>query len=165
MNRVSGYRLAAVVGVALVGLLKAGAMPAQWAEPPAGNDSSAVAWVVERFSTALGSGDSTTALSLLAEDAVILEGGGVESRAEYRSHHLPADIGFSRAISSRGGPIIVRVVGDVAWASRTSTAEGTYRGRAVNSVAAELMVLTRGPGGWTIRAIHWSSRSRRPGGG
>lgn len=165
MNRVSGHRLAAVVGVALVGLLKAGATSAQGVEPPGGTDSSAVARVVERFTTALGSGDSTTALSLLADDAVILEGGGVESRAEYRSHHLPADIGFSRAISSRRGPIIVRVSGDVAWASRTSTAEGTFRGRAVKSSAAELMVLTRGPGGWTIRAIHWSSRSRRPGGG
>ena len=152
-------------GLALASLIPAAPLPAQGAAAPAGHDSSAVAMVVERFAAALASGDSTTALALLADDAVILEGGGVESRAEYRSHHLPADIGFSRAISSRRGPIIVRVMGDVAWASRTSTAEGTYRGRAVNSAAAELMVLTRQAGGWTIRAIHWSSRSRRPAGG
>lgn len=154
-----------VTGLALASLIPAAPLPAQGAAASAGNDSSAVAMVVEQFSAALASGDSAAALALLADDAVILEGGGVESRAEYRSHHLPADIGFSRAISSRRGPLTVRVVGDVAWASRTSTAEGSYRGRAVNSAVAELIVLTRQGGGWIIRAIHWSSRSRRPTGG
>ncbi len=42
---------------------------------------------------ALASGDSVTALELLAEDVVIYESGGVEaSREEYRSHHLPPDM-------------------------------------------------------------------------
>lgn len=127
-----------------------------------GADSAAVAAAVHRYHAALAAGDSAAALALLAPDAVILESGGVESRAEYRSHHLPADIEFARAVRSEQGPIRVRVQGDVAWASSTSTTQGEFRGRAINSAGAELMVLTRTPQGWRIAAIHWSSRTRRP---
>lgn len=125
------------------------------------NDSAAVLAVVERYHDALARGDSTTALSLLARDAVILESGGFETRAEYRSHHLPGDIAFARAVRRERGPIRVTIQGDVAWVSSTSTSRGEYRGRTVNSAGAELMVLSRGPDGWWIRAIHWSSRALR----
>ena len=126
-----------------------------------GGDSAAVASVVERYHRALESADSVGALALLASDAVILESGGVETREEYRSHHLPADIAFARAIKGVRSPIRVVVRGDVAWATSTSTAQGDFRGRPVNSAGAELMVLTRTTDGWRINAIHWSSRSRR----
>jgi ketosteroid isomerase-like protein len=125
-------------------------------------DSAAVAAVVERYHRALAAGDSTGALALLAPDAIILEAGGVETRAEYRSHHLAGDIEFARAVRSQRGPVRVRVRGDVAWATSTSTTEGQFRERAINSAGAELMVLTRTPRGWRISAIHWSSRTRRP---
>lgn len=125
------------------------------------SDSAAVAAVVERYHRALESGDSVGALALLTTDAVILESGGVETREEYRSHHLPADIAFARAVKSVRAPIRVVVRGDVAWATSTSTAQGEFRGRSVNSTGAELMVLTRAIDGWKINAIHWSSRSRR----
>ncbi|MFL5385010.1 MAG: hypothetical protein ACJ8GN_21020 [Longimicrobiaceae bacterium] len=52
--------------------------------------------------------------------------------------------------------------GEVAWAASTSTTQGEFRGRAINSEGAELMVLTRERGGWRIAAIHWSSHNRRP---
>ena len=126
------------------------------------SDSTAVAAVVNGFHAALSSGDSTTALRLLAPDALILESGGVETRAEYRGHHLPGDIEFARAIRSQRGPIRVRVEGSTAWATSTSTTQGDFRGRAINSAGAELMVLTRTPDGWRIAAVHWSSRTRRP---
>jgi ketosteroid isomerase-like protein len=100
-------------------------------------------------------------LSLLAPDAVILESGSVETREEYRAHHLPADMGFARAVASDDSGISVRVRGDVAWAWSTSVSRGEYRGRAVNTAGAELMVLTRSANGWRIAAIHWSSRQRR----
>ncbi len=125
-------------------------------------DSAAVAAVVERFHGALAAGDSTGALALLAPDAIILEAGGVETRAEYRAHHLGGDIEFARAIRRQRGPMRVRVKGDVAWATSTSVTEGQFRERAINSAGAELMVLTRTPRGWRISAIHWSSRTRRP---
>jgi ketosteroid isomerase-like protein len=126
-----------------------------------GGDSAAVASVVDRYHRALESADSVGALALLASDAVILESGGVETREEYRSHHLPADIAFVRAVTGVRSPIRVVVRGDVAWATSTTTAQGDFRGRPVNSAGAELMVLTRTTDGWKINAIHWSSRSRR----
>ncbi|HEU5184905.1 MAG TPA: nuclear transport factor 2 family protein [Gemmatimonadaceae bacterium] len=124
-------------------------------------DSSDVAAVVTRHHAALASGDSAAALALLTDDAVILESGGIETRAEYRSHHLQADVAFARAVKTERSPIRVVVRGDVAWASSTSVAQGEFRGRAINSVGAELMVLVRDSGGWKISAIHWSSRNRR----
>ncbi|HET7229921.1 MAG TPA: nuclear transport factor 2 family protein [Longimicrobium sp.] len=127
----------------------------------AGGDSAAVAQTVERFHRALAAGDSSAALALLASDVVIQESGDQESRAEYRSHHLAADIEFARAVPSRQGPIRVRVRGDAAWATSTTTTQGEFRGRAINSAGAEMMVLTREPGGWRIAAIHWSSHNRR----
>ncbi len=126
-----------------------------------GGDSAAVASVVDRYHRALESADSAGALALLASDAVILESGGIETREEYRSHHLPADIAFARGVKSVRSPIRVVVQGDVAWATSTTTAQGDFRGRPVNSAGAELMVLTRTTDGWKINAIHWSSRSRR----
>jgi ketosteroid isomerase-like protein len=124
-------------------------------------DSADVAAVVARFHAALAAGDSAAVLALLADDVVIGESGGVETRSDYRGHHLPADIEFARAVPSQRGPVLVRVQGDVAWASGTSVTQGEFRGRPLNSAGAELMVLSREPAGWRIRAIHWSSRTRR----
>ena len=126
-----------------------------------GSDSAAVVAAIDAYHRALSSGDSTAALALLAADAVILESGGVETRAEYRGHHLPADIEFARAVPSVRAPTRVVVQGDAAWAWSTSTTQGEFRSRAINSQGAELMVLSRDASGWKIRAIHWSSRNRR----
>lgn len=124
------------------------------------SDSADVLAAVARYQAALATGDSVTALSLLALDAVILESGGMEAREEYRSQHLPADISFARAVRSARSNVRVSVRGDAAWVSSTSTSSGEFRGRQINSRGAELMVLTREANGWRIRAIHWSSRNR-----
>lgn len=126
------------------------------------NDSAAVIAVVDRYHRALAGGDTAVALSLLANDATILESGDVETRDQYRSQHLPADIQFARAVPSVRGPVRVVLRGDVAWAISTSQARGEYRGRAIDSRGAELMVLTREGSIWKIRAIHWSSHATRP---
>lgn len=125
-----------------------------------GNDTAAVGGVVRKFNEALVRGDSMAALALLADDAVVLESGGIEDRSEYRSHHLGADIEYSRALPPKPGPLRIRVVGDVAWVASTSTVDGESNGRAVHSTTAALMVLARTGEGWRIRAIHWSSRRR-----
>lgn len=118
---------------------------------------------VDAFHRALAAGDSTTALSLLADDVTILESGGVEDKEHYRSGHLAGDIRFAAAVPRERGDIQVRVVGDVAWAWSTNVARGTMGEREVNSQGAELVVLGRVDGRWLIRAIHWSSRQlRRP---
>lgn len=131
------------------------------AVPAQGSDSAAVVAVIDSYHRALATGDSVAALALLAADAVILESGGVETREEYRGHHLPGDIGFARAVPSKRGAVLVVVRGDAAWASSTSTTQGEYRGRQINSSGAELVVLSRETDGWKIRAIHWSSRTRK----
>ena len=124
-------------------------------------DSTAVLETVRAFHAALADGDSTAALALLAPDVIVLESGGQETLDEYRAHHLPADIEFARAVASDPTGVQVTLAGDVAWISSSSATRGTFRGRPVNATGAELMVLSRSPAGWAIRAIHWSSRPAR----
>lgn len=139
---------------------KAAAPPSAIGKRVASPDSAEVARTVERFHQSIARGDSAMALSLLAADAVILESGSRESLAEYRSHHLPADIAFSQAVKEVRTPLQVTVRGDAAWAIGTGASQGTFRGRSVNSASAELMVLTRTTSGWRIAVIHWSSHKR-----
>jgi ketosteroid isomerase-like protein len=158
-------RASLLVGaLAVLGTATIAASSARTTELPAGPsaDSAAVAQAVTGFHKAVSSGDSTAALAFLAADAIILESGGVETRAEYRSHHLAGDISFAKAVPSTEGPLGVTIEGNTAWTTRTSTAQGTFNGRAINSSGAESMVLTKSASGWKIRSIHWSSRNRRP---
>lgn len=122
------------------------------------NSDAHIISIVDAFHGALASGDSTLALSFLAEDAIILESGGIEDREHYRTGHLAADIRFARAVSRERGQIRVTREGDVAWAHSRSTSKGKMGDREIDSRGAELMVLSRTNGEWKIRAIHWSSR-------
>jgi ketosteroid isomerase-like protein len=132
------------------------------AAQPAGSDSTAVSAVVSAFHSGLRNGDAAAVMRLIADDALFLEAGGVETRAEYEKNHLPADIEFEKVVSSKRSPIRVVVNGNSAWATCTSEFTGTFQGRAIDSLGAELMVLSREPAGWRIRAIHWSGRARKP---
>ncbi len=125
-------------------------------------DSAAVATTVSAFHQALEAGDSSAAIALLAMDAAVLEGGDIETMEEYRSHHLSADIAFAQSVRSVAGPLRIRISGGVAWVTSTSTTQGEYRGRKIDSVGAELVVLSRSDDQWKIRAVHWSSRARTP---
>ncbi|HEY9228936.1 MAG TPA: nuclear transport factor 2 family protein [Gemmatimonadaceae bacterium] len=155
-------------GALLLGLLLAGsdvfAATSASTSPAsaAASDSSDVVAAVAKFHAALAAGDSTAALGLLTADALIVEGGAVETRADYRGHHLPADIQFARAVPSTRRVVRVTVQGDAAWVVSTSVSQGESNGRTVNSAGAELVVLRRGASGWQISAVHWSSRTRRP---
>lgn len=154
LPRISGFAAALVA-------LFAAASVAQAQPPATAPDSATIVGTVDRFHQALAAGDSLGALALLTGDVVVLESGGFETRAEFRHHHLPADIHFARSTKGERTVRSVSQRGDVAWVAATSTATGTFRGRAVNSAGAELMVLVRTPGGWRIGAIHWSSRRRQ----
>jgi ketosteroid isomerase-like protein len=150
-----------VAAVATLTLLGISAELHAQQEATTANDSAAVVRVIHQFHAALEAADSAVVLRLLNDDAVILESGGVETKQEYRSHHLPSDIAFASALPRQTGPITVTVRGGVAWASSTSVARGRCRDRDVNSQTAELVVLQRHDDGWTISAIHWSSRTLR----
>lgn len=128
---------------------------------PAASDREAIAATVNAFHDALAKGDEAAALSLLAEDAQILESGDRQTRAAYTREHLPADIAFAKTVPSTQFALIVRQEGDVAWTTATSQSKGTYSGREINSDGAELMVLHKTSNGWRIRAIHWSGHPHR----
>jgi ketosteroid isomerase-like protein len=151
-----------LTAIAAILVLPGGTAPAYAKQAHAiAADSAAVIHVIHLFHTALATGDSATVLRLLHDEAVILETGDIETKQEYRSHHLPSDIAFARAVPRETGAVRVSVHGDVAWASSTSVARGRYRDRDVNSQSAELVVLQRSGDGWVISAIHWSSRTLR----
>ena len=150
-------RVRSLVMMLMFGMLGATAGPV--AAQPAG-DEAAVRAVVSGFHSGITSGAAAKVMSLVADDALFLEAGTVETRAQYEKDHLPADIAFEKGVTIKRSPIRIVIVGDAAWATSTSEYQGTFQGRAIDSLGTELMVLSRGPGGWRIRAIHWSSRAR-----
>lgn len=105
-------------------------------------------------------GDTAAAMRVIAPDAVFLESGKLETRAEYEANHLPADIKFESQVTGKRAPMRVTFEGNTAWVIATTEYEGTFDGAPVNFVSAQLMVLSRDSGNWRIRTIHWSSRRR-----
>lgn len=129
--------------------------------PPVVTDSADVVAAVAKFHAALAAGDSSAALALLSDDVTILESGGVETKTQYRTGHINGDMSFAKAVPSVRTVTGVKVRGDAAWVTSSSVTQGESNGRQINSVGAELVVLTREGGVWKIRAVHWSSRARR----
>jgi ketosteroid isomerase-like protein len=124
-------------------------------------EPAAVTTTVEAFHGTLQRGDEKAAMELLAPDAIILESGSAETRAQYEEHHLKEDIAFARDIKSDRSVLSVKIEGDVAWLVSTNRSNGSFRGREINSVGTELVVLTKSAKGWRIRAIHWSSHDTK----
>lgn len=118
--------------------------------------------IVDAFHQALHLGKTATAAALLAEDVLIYESGAVEqSKAVYAAHHLPADAAFSkatiRAVTRRSG----QAENNFAWIATESTTKGAYKGRPINSVSTETMILRRDGTAWKIVHIHWSSATMK----
>lgn len=125
-------------------------------------DPADVTAAVEAFYGAIKKGDAAAAMSLIAPGATFLESGKLETRAEYESNHLPADIEFESQVAGRRRPMQVNFQGDTAWVIAVTDYAGTFEGSPVDFVSAQLVVLTRESGRWMIRAIHWSSRPNIP---
>lgn len=134
-----------------------------WARQPATSDAAVVAHrqaarVVAAFHAALGRGDMAGAASLLADDALIYESGGVErSKAEYTSHHLRVDAAVAKALRRTVERTSGRAVGDLAWVASEARSMGTYKGKPIDSVGTETMILRRDARSWRIAHIHWSA--------
>lgn len=166
MSRCYRFNSALVLGVSLVAFRYA---PTPTSKADSGldhamqssTDSADVAATVQAFHAALQSGDSAAVMALLSPDVVIQESGGMETRDHYAGHHLTGDIAFAKALPGVRSAQRVVVNGTVAWSTSTSTTNGTYRDRQINSVGAEMMVLSRDSGRWRVRAVHWSSRAVR----
>jgi ketosteroid isomerase-like protein len=154
--------LAAFLGLFAMPAAAQDATPSHWTIQSADPVAASAVAAVEGFHAALKSGDADAALAFLAEDVVVLEGGGAErSRDEYAHHHLSADMAFAAATTAEVTRRAAWVEGDLAWVLTEGRTTGEFNGRAVNSVTAETMILQRGPHGWRIRHVHWSSRTPR----
>ncbi len=117
---------------------------------------------VDAFHAALDRGDTRAAASLLADDALIFESGGAErSKAEYAGHHLTADAEFSRAVSSVVTRRAGSSIGGIAWIASEGRTTGTYKGKALDLITTETMILRRIGSVWKITHIHWSSAAKR----
>ena len=125
-------------------------------------DPAEVTVVVESFYGAIKKGDAAAAMSFIAPDAVFVESGKLETRAEYESNHLPADIEFESQVNGKRRPMQVTFKDDAAWVIALTDYMGTFEGDPVDFISAQLVVLTRDEGRWRIRSIHWSSRPNLP---
>ncbi len=140
-------------------LLAAGAcltLPANGSEADA-PAAAAITAVAEKFHTTLATGKRDEVMSLLQPDALVVEGGTMQTRVEYEGEHLGEDIAYARAVPRKQLKVVVRQEGNVAWVTSTFRVTGTFQGKPVDSLAAETMVLTKSSAGWAIRSIHWSS--------
>jgi len=122
--------------------------------PPAPREED-IAKVVTAFYGAITAGDKAAAMHLIAPDAVFVESGKIETRAEYEANHLPADIEFESQVKAVRGPLRVTFHGaDTAWViSRAEYDEGNPE----KYINTQLMVLTRDSDDWRIRTISWST--------
>lgn len=111
--------------------------------------------VVNAFYGAISAGDEKAAMNLIAPDAVFMESGKIETRAEYEANHLPADIEFESHVKPVRGPLKVTFDGrNTAWViCRAEYDEGNPE----KYIITQLMVLTRDSGDWRIRTISWSA--------
>lgn len=115
--------------------------------------------VVDAFHAALARADGAAALAVLADDVLIFEGGYVErSKAEYASHHAPADAAYASAVPSKLEKRTAVADTDMVWITSESRATGRYKDKAVDQLTTETMVLRKTADGWRIVHIHWSSR-------
>lgn len=113
---------------------------------------------VDAFHAALKSGNSAGATALLADDALIFESGEVErSKAEYAARHLPADIEFSKTVPFE----LTRRHGAAgngwAWVASEGRMRGSWRGKPVDRLSTETILLRADEGSWKIIHVHWSS--------
>lgn len=115
--------------------------------------------LIEEFSSALRTGALDRVGELLADDVLILESGGAErSREEYLASHAGHDAAFLKDAKVSIAHRTARVAGDLAWVGTESEITTTSKGKPVRLASSETMVLRRGPEGWRIEHIHWSSR-------
>jgi ketosteroid isomerase-like protein len=122
---------------------------------PAPPNEADVTKVVDAFYGGITAGDTGAVMQLIAPDAVFVESGKIETRAEYEDNHLPADIEFESKVKATRGPLRVTFDGrETAWV--ISTAEYD-EGNPEKYINTQLMILTHDTGDWRIRSISWSS--------
>jgi hypothetical protein len=74
---------------------------------------------------------------------------------------MPGDMAFARAVpgivTNRSGDSD----GNTAWIASEGRTTGNFKGKPVDRLSTETMVLVRTGDAWRIRHIHWSSRAAK----
>ncbi|WP_234573485.1 nuclear transport factor 2 family protein [Rhodohalobacter sp. 614A] len=117
----------------------------------------AVIETLEAFHLAIIANDSEAAKKLLSDSVQILEGGNIETKHEYLSHHFHSDGRFLSAIDRKIDSQTISMEGNVAWISTQSHFWGNFNDRDIDLNGLELVVLQKVDENWKITALHWSS--------
>ncbi|MEL7832852.1 nuclear transport factor 2 family protein [Fodinibius sp. Rm-B-1B1-1] len=112
---------------------------------------------LDAFHQAIIENDSQAAQNLLSESVRILEGGNIETKEEYLSHHFHSDGKFLSAMKREVESRNVSIDKNTAWVSTQTHTWGTYSDRKLDLSSLELAVLKKVEGNWKISALHWSS--------
>ncbi|WP_255233328.1 nuclear transport factor 2 family protein [Aliifodinibius salipaludis] len=104
--------------------------------------------------------DVTKARQLLSDSARILEGGNIETKEQYLSHHFHSDGKFLSAMNQEVDSQTITFKDNTAWVSTQTHTWGTYNDRKLDLNSLELAVLQKIDGSWKLSALHWSSASR-----
>lgn len=148
----------------LAALLLAGATMAAPAAA-ASDDTAAIKAVLATYKTALERRDLTGVDALFAERNEVIESGKVEgSYADYVTHHIGPELGHIQRFTFDDYAVTVEQAGDIAWATETYRYTIVLPDRADPMVrqGVATTVLERREGAWKIRAMHSSSRARKP---
>lgn len=113
---------------------------------------------LDNFKAAIIDNDSEAASNVMADDVLILEGSGMETKEEYLSHHFHSDGKFLKALNREILTQKISLEGNTAWVSTVSSMKGTYSEREIDLTSLELAVLKKEGSDWKIAAIQWSSR-------
>ncbi|MEQ8577982.1 MAG: nuclear transport factor 2 family protein [Balneola sp.] len=129
---------------------------ASFAQQPTEKDM--IAKKLGDLKTAIVENDSEKAGEILHDDVTILEGGGMETKSQYLSHHFHSDGKFLSAMNREKISQEISVEGNMAWVTSKTKMTGTYSERKIDLSSLELAVLKKENGMWRVIALHWSSR-------
>jgi ketosteroid isomerase-like protein len=145
--------------IGVITLVVFGAVPLfAYSNPtPARADSLSAEAFMNRFHDSVAGGDSTAVASGLADDVTIAEGGSLQTRSEYLSHHFRGDARFLGSLTRKSISTSTRMDGNTAVVVSTSRLSGSFNDRSIDMISLETAVLERFHDTWKIVSIHWSS--------
>jgi ketosteroid isomerase-like protein len=119
---------------------------------------SAAGNVVKQFHAALQMGNEAIVRQSLAANVQIFEGGKVErSLTDYANHHMLADMAYLKGLTITPKEHQVTITDDIAISTSISHAQGEYKGKSIDSMTMETLVLIKqADGNWKITHVHWS---------
>ena len=137
------------------------AKPHDHGQPSAG-DAMAIddpALVSDALFKALQTGDEVTVAALLADDVLILEGAHAQkSKMEYMSGHMKSDMAFLPNVKNEVLSREKGQAGDVAWVTTHSRSTGSYKGKEVDRMSREFLLLRQHGSAWKVTLIQWADK-------